>query len=93
MNNPLDQKGVLTVVLEHFEKYVLPRIFDIKAAVDSGGTLSNLDIQFLDEALNDTRQYEGFVEDHSDYKELFARTAHLYHEITTKALENEKLIN
>ncbi|MET0065680.1 MAG: hypothetical protein ABW076_04980 [Candidatus Thiodiazotropha sp.] len=90
MNNPLDNRGVLTVVLWRFEKQILPRIFDIKDMVENGRTLSDSNIEFLNEALIESRNYESFVVDHADFNVLFARTAHLYHEITTKALENEQ---
>ncbi len=93
MNSALEQEGILTVVLERFEKHRLPRVLDIKKIIDEGGTLSNSDIEFLDEVLSDTKQYAGFVEKHPDFKDLFARVAHLYHEITKKALENEKIIS
>ncbi len=86
----LENEGVLATVLERFEKHRLPRIIDIKKQVDQGGTLNEYDIEFLEEVLYDTKQYQPFVEDHAEYRDLFARTVHLYHEITSKALENEK---
>ena len=86
----LENEGILVTVLERFEKHRLPRIIDIKNLVDQGGVLSDYDIDFLEEVLQDTKQYEPFVEGHAEYRELFARTVHLYNEITSKALENEK---
>lgn len=92
MNSSLEQLGVLTVVMERFEKHRLPRILDIKKVIDEGGTLSNSNIEFLDEVLSDTSKYGYFVEKNPDFKDLFSRVAHLYNEITKKALENEKII-
>ena len=86
----LENEGVLVTILERFEKHRLPRIIDIKNLVDQGGTLGDHDIDFLEEVLRDTKQYEPFVEGHTEYRDLFARAAHLYNEITAKALENEK---
>ncbi|MEN8180816.1 MAG: hypothetical protein ABFS39_19670 [Pseudomonadota bacterium] len=90
MNHSLEKEGVLAVVLERFEKQRLPRVLDIKKIIDEGGTLSNSDINFLDEVLSDTKQYAGFVEKHPEFRDMFARVSHLYNEITKKALENEK---
>ncbi len=86
----LENEGVLAAVLERFEKQRLPRILDIKRLVDQGETLNEYDIEFLEEVLHDTKEYQPFVAEHAEYRDLFARTVHLYHEITSKALENEK---
>ena len=89
MFTSLENQGVLATVLERFEKQRLPRILDIKQLVDQGGTLNEYDIEFLEEVLHDTKEYQPFVAEHTEYRDLFARTVHLYQEITTKALENE----
>jgi hypothetical protein len=90
MSLSLENQGVLTAVLERFEKQRLPRILDLKELVDQGGTLNEYEIDFLEAVLQDTQDYQPFVAEHAEYRDLFARTVHLYHEITTKALENEK---
>lgn len=86
----LDQDGVLQAVMEDFEQHRLPRIMDIKEKVEQGEVLNDFDIEFLDEVLSDTQNYESFVDKHPDYQQLFARVAHLYETITEKALENEQ---
>lgn len=88
----LENEGILVAVLERFEKHRLPRIIDIKNLVDQGGTLNDYDIDFLDEVLNDTKQYESFVQGHAEYRELFARSVHLYNEIISRALDNERRV-
>jgi hypothetical protein len=92
MNHSLEDIGVLTVVLDSFGKRTLPRIFDIKKMIDDGGTLSDSHIDFLDEALTQAKEYGSYVDTHPAFRGLFSRVAHLYKEITAKALENEKLI-
>lgn len=92
MNHSLEDIGVLTVVLDSFGKRTLPRIFDIKKIIDDGGTLSDSHIDFLDEALNQALQYGNYVDEHPAFRDLFSRVAHLYHEITSQALENEQHI-
>lgn len=90
MNSPLDQAGVLEVVMERFEKHRLPRILDIKKLVDQGELLCDMDIDFLEKVLQDTRKYKPFADEHPEYQSLYANVAHLYHEITNKALANER---
>ena len=87
----LEDKGVLETVLHRFEHQRLPRILDIRQIVDQGGALSNMDIAFLEEVFKDTREYKGFVDKHPEFQSLYSRVAHLYDDIATKALENEKL--
>jgi hypothetical protein len=86
----LDNPGVLGAVMERFQKQRLPRILDIKEQVDGGGTLSDLDIAFLEEVFEDTRQYKGFVDQNSEFQDLYTRVVHLYEQIADRALENEK---
>jgi len=92
MYTSLEQAGVLEVVMKRFEEQRLPRILDIKKSVDRGDTLSGLDIEFLEQVFLDTQQYAHFVDTHPDFQSLYARVAHLYNEIASEALENEKKI-
>lgn len=86
----LESEGVLAVVMERFQKQRLPRILDIDALVDRGQLLSDMDIAFLNEVFEDTRQYGDFVAHHPEFKELYTRVVHLYEGITEKALANER---
>ena len=85
----LEQPGVLTVVLERFEKQRLPRILDIMEMLNQGGTLNNFDILFLEDVLKDTQQYKHFADEHPEFQQLYARVAHLYDQMTARALANE----
>lgn len=89
MLNPLENKGVLTVVLERFQKHHLPRIMQIKDLVDNGGTLNQSDIKFLSTVFHDTQQYAHFVSTHQEYQNLFSHVTSLYDKITRDALDNE----
>lgn len=92
MAYPLENKGVLTVVLERFQKYRLPRIMSIKDLVDNGGTLNQSDIHFLSTVLHDTQQYAHFVSTHQEYQKLFSEVTSLYDKITRNALNNENKV-
>jgi len=92
MAYPLENKGVLTVVLERFQKHRLPRIMRIKNLVDNGGTLNQSDINFLSKVFHDTQQYSYFVSTHQEYQTLFSDVTSLYDKITKNALNNEAKI-
>jgi len=92
MAYPLENKGVLTAVLERFQKHRLPRIMRIKDLVDNGGTLNQSDINFLSQVLHDTQQYSYFVSTHQEYQTLFSDVTNLYDKITKNALDNEAKI-
>ncbi len=82
--------GIIYVLLERMEKIRLPRALDLKAQVDRGETLSSTDIDFLSQVLEDAKQIQPILERHPEYQNLVGRVIHLYHEITSKALENEQ---
>lgn len=92
MYSSLEQKGVLEAVMFRFEKQRLPRILDIKKLVDRGEKLSEFEMEFLEEVFTDTQQYKSFVDTHPEFQMLYARVAHLYNQIASAAMENEKRI-
>ena len=82
--------GIATVLLQRMEKERLPRALDLKAKVDAGGCLDDLDIAFLERVFADTQEITPFLERHPEYQEVAAKMATLYQEITARALDNEK---
>jgi hypothetical protein len=81
--------GVARVLMERFEKQRLPRILVIKKNLDNGGTLSELDISFLEEVFQDAQRNKHLADEVPECQSLFARVVHLYHEISAQALRNE----
>jgi len=81
--------GVLAVIVERMEQQRLPRALDLKAKVDEGGVLDDLDIEFLELVFTDSNELKPLLARHPEYQDLAARMMALYREITTKALENE----
>ena len=92
MMNEADLKdtGTAMALLERFRTQRLPRALKIKDRVDQGERLEDTDLTFLKEVLESAGQIQGLVERHPEYQEIYSRSVELYHDITTRALANEK---
>lgn len=89
MVNETQDKGVAAVIIERMENQRLPRALDLKAKVDEGGVLDDLDIDFLERVFADSNELKPMLARHPEYHDLAARMMNLYHAITAKALANE----
>jgi hypothetical protein len=85
--------GIIQALLKRYNDIYLPRALSLKEQVDAGGRLSEPDIKFLDGVFKDANRVMTIVDKHPEYQELASRAISLYHHITEKALENEKLSN
>ncbi len=82
--------GMLTVLVERFEKQRLPRALALREKVEKGELLDEWDTTYLEEVMQDAREVKALVDKHPEYQDLYARAVHLHKEITDKALENAK---
>lgn len=89
MNSSEIELGVATALLERLEKQRIPQALAIKEKVDRGELLEDFDIEFLKDILTDAQNNMPQVQKHPEYQQLAAQLAHLYHEITEKALANQ----
>lgn len=89
MVDETEDSGVVVAIVERMESQRLPRALDLKAKVDEGRLLDDLDIDFLERVFADCNELKPMLERHPEYQELAARMMNLYHAITEKALANE----
>lgn len=82
--------GIEMALLDRFTEQRLPRILKMLDEVESGKLLQDSELQFLEEVLETCRQLGGFVQQYPHYGEIYNQAIGLYHEVTTKALENER---
>ena len=92
MTDKQEELGVITALLDRLANRRLPRILDIKKKVDDGEKLDSANMAYLERVLEDASEVQRMmaINPLPEYEELMAQVAHLYKEITSKALENEK---
>ena len=93
MSNQLSQKeqGVVKTVLDRFNHQRLPALIKLKKHVDNGGVLSDVDVRLLEDSISEAKDGERYAGKHPEFKKLIAEVSSLYQDITTTALENQKL--
>lgn len=90
MDESTEERGVVLALLERFQTQRLPRALAIKERIDQGGLLDEFDITFLETIFREFANIRTMVGRHPEYEPLVCQVMHMYHEITAKALENEK---
>ena len=82
--------AVRAALLKRMTEFRLRRALKLKQSVERGETLTDSDIAFLKRVFKDARDIQPLVDRSPEYQDLCVRMIHLYHQITGRALENEK---
>jgi hypothetical protein len=90
MTARFEEERVLAALLITFERHRLPRALKIKAQVDKGSVLSDWEIAFLQQAIDEAQRAKALVDRHPELQALYAHAVCLYDEITVQALKNEQ---
>jgi hypothetical protein len=85
-----DEERVLTAFLINFERHKLPRALNIKEKVEKGESLSDWEIAFLREAIEEANRVKVLVDRYPELQALYAHAVRLYDEITLQALKTEQ---
>ncbi|WP_206860929.1 hypothetical protein [Lysobacter changpingensis] len=90
MSGPTDDTATLQALLDRLLKFRLPRAMALKERVDAGERMTDADIAFMKESLEDAQDGQHFVARNPEFHKLGAQLAQLYEEIVEKATQNEK---
>jgi len=90
MSNQSDDAGTIQALLDRLVNFRLPRAMAIKKRIDAGERLTDADIAFLKNALEDAHHGLRYVSRNPEFQVLGSQIIHLYDDIVRKATENEK---
>ncbi len=88
MINTKDQ-GVILALLKRFESQRLPRALKLKEKVDNGDVLSDHELSFINEVMEDAKTIQPLLDKHPEYTDLVTKAYSLYKEIVEKSLANQ----
>ncbi|MCK4708973.1 MAG: hypothetical protein KAU21_10190 [Gammaproteobacteria bacterium] len=82
--------GIVQSIVKEFETHRFPRLLRLKEKVDGGDAINDVDLDFLCKVIEDANRTMHMTANHPELHEFCQHVVHLYHEISAKALENEK---
>jgi len=82
--------GVFHSLMLEFERHRLPRLLRLKAKVDSGEAINDVDFDFLCKEVNDACTIKHLIVSYPELEEFCLYLGHMFKEICDRAVENEK---
>ena len=89
MNQAIDDNGLMTVLMERYQKQRLPHIQALQAKVERGEPLISFDIMFLKEVASSVNELKPFLDRHPDCNRLATHMVNICAEVAEKGLANE----
>jgi hypothetical protein len=90
MSDQSDDAATIQALLERLVQFRLPRALALKTRVDSGERMTDADVAFLKNAVEDAHNALRLVARNPQFQTLGSQIVGLYDEIIRKATENEK---
>jgi hypothetical protein len=84
------ETGIKAVLAKRMVEERLPKALELKARIDKGDVLNELDLNFLEQVVTDANAVKPLMRDDLRVLEVAGRMMELYREITEKALANEQ---
>ncbi|MDT8282094.1 MAG: hypothetical protein RQ982_04690 [Gammaproteobacteria bacterium] len=81
--------GVTQSLIQEFEQHRLPRLLRLKAKMDRGMVIDDVDFYLLCMDINDARLAMHLTINYPELQDFCLQMAHLYKEICDKAMANE----
>lgn len=81
--------GVTQTLIQEFERHRLPRLLRLKAKMDSGMTIDDVDFYLLCMDIKDARLAMHLTVNYPELQDFCLQMAHLYKEICDEAVANE----
>ena len=90
MSGHSDDAATIQALLDRLVQFRLPRALALKKRVDSGERMTDADVAFLKNAIEDAHSALRLVARNPEFQDLGSQIVRLYDEIIRKATENEK---
>jgi hypothetical protein len=90
MSDQTDDAATIQALLERLVKFRLPRAVALKKRIDGGERITDADMAFLKNALEDAHHGLRYVARNPEFQTLGSQIVQLYDDIIRKATENEK---
>ena len=89
MNSAVDDLGVIMAFLAQLEIETIPWALAVQAEIAAGEKLSEPDLLFFQERLDEISSLLHVIERHPEFQLVTSKIVKLYHEVIEQALENQ----